>query len=150
MASPAVGTPLGRSSLERPLEARPFIGRSPAQACHVLQDARAFIGYQSGLNILADNFDSPQVMLYFNGLERLINSWPKSGNIANPSYRPFLLSQSPVTVAAQIMGKAPLLVPGSGPGDDRLHAINGKLGASRDIVIQEAKCFQIPHGLMKQ
>ena len=84
------------------LEVATFIGRCPAQACHVIQHARAFIGYQSGLSILADNFDTPQVMLYFDILERLMYAWPKPGNIANRSYRPFLFAQTPTEVAAQL------------------------------------------------
>jgi hypothetical protein len=46
--------------------------------------------------------------------------------------------------------KAPLLLPGGGSGDNRRHAINGQLGALRDVVISVSKEFSDPRRLIRQ
>ena len=47
---------------------------------HLIKNCSYFIGYQSGLNVLADNFDRPQMMLYFDKLDRMGTSWVKPSN----------------------------------------------------------------------
>lgn len=57
---------------------------------YVIANAKYFIGYQSGLCILADQFDIPQTMLYFNYLSKVMYSWPKQKNIKNNIYKSYL------------------------------------------------------------
>jgi len=58
-----------------------YIDSYPANVCYILKKAKCFIGYQSGLNILADNFDTKQVMLYFHKLSPMLYTWCKKENI---------------------------------------------------------------------
>lgn len=53
----------------------------PGRVLHLLRAARLFIGYQSGLNVLADNMDVRQLMVYFDHLELMQNAWCKPRNI---------------------------------------------------------------------
>ena len=57
---------------------------------YIIKNSSYFIGYQSGLNIIADNFDIPQTMMYFNHFGNLMHSWPKKrnleGEICNRTY----------------------------------------------------------------
>ena len=48
---------------------------------YIIKNAKYFIGYQSGLSIIADNYDIPQTMLYFNYLDNLMYAWAKKHNI---------------------------------------------------------------------
>lgn len=45
----------------------------------LIRRSRFFFGYQSGLNILADNYDVPQAMVYFDFLRPMMNTWIKPG-----------------------------------------------------------------------
>lgn len=56
---------------------------------YVIKNAQYFVGYQSGLSILADNYNIPQTMLYFNFLGDVMYSWPKNENIKNNIYNSF-------------------------------------------------------------
>lgn len=47
----------------------------------VIRRARFFLGYQSGLNVLADNYDVPQLMLYFPPLRPMLYTWAKPANV---------------------------------------------------------------------
>jgi hypothetical protein len=62
-----------------------LVDKMPSQVCYVLKNSQGFIGYQSGLNIMADNFDVNQFMLYFPALEKMMYTWCKSKN-ANTKY----------------------------------------------------------------
>ena len=53
---------------------------------YIIKNSSYFIGYQSGLCIISDNFDIPQTMMYFNNLGKLMYSWPKKRNIKNNIY----------------------------------------------------------------
>jgi hypothetical protein len=66
---------------EEQINVVPFIQKSPAQVCHILKQSKMFIGYQSGLNIVADNLDVPQIMLYFPILAKMQYTWCKHENI---------------------------------------------------------------------
>lgn len=63
--------------------------------CYLLSRCHCFIGYQSGLNVLADQFDRPQAMLYFPHLERMQYSWCKRAN-AKTLFHAGLFSQTPM------------------------------------------------------
>jgi ADP-heptose:LPS heptosyltransferase len=52
-----------------------WLGRPPQEVLWGLQNASLFIGYQSGLNILADRLRTKQVMIYFMHLRKMIGTW---------------------------------------------------------------------------
>lgn len=66
-----------------------YIGGDPQQTIDFLRRSEFFIGYQSGLNILCDQLDVPQIMLYFDFLKELRTSWPKKKNLKNGSHQVF-------------------------------------------------------------
>jgi ADP-heptose:LPS heptosyltransferase len=71
-----------------------FTQLEPAKVLHILKSTKLFIGYQSGLNIVADNFDTPQIMLYFPHLEKMMDTWCKPENV-DTVFHAFLFSQTP-------------------------------------------------------
>ena len=70
----------------------------PGNVMHIIKHSICFIGYQSGLNILADNIDVPQVMMYFPFLEKMQYAWAKEENIARNIYNSCMFNQKPETV----------------------------------------------------
>lgn len=70
------------------------ISTDPIEAIEMLRNARLFVGYQSGLNVIADNYDTPQVMLYFPYLKAMMNSWCKPGHVESGLFRAFTFDQS--------------------------------------------------------
>jgi ADP-heptose:LPS heptosyltransferase len=70
-----------------------FVQLDPARVCHIFKKTKFFIGYQSGLNIIADNFDCPQIMLYFKSLEPMLYTWCKKENVRT-RFHAFLFDQS--------------------------------------------------------
>ena len=71
-----------------------FIDKPFENVIYVIKNARYFIGYQSGLSILADNYDIPQTMLYFNFLGDVMYSWPKQKNIDSNIYNAFKFNEN--------------------------------------------------------
>lgn len=61
---------------------------------YIIKHSKYFIGYQSGLCILADNYDIPQTMLYFNFLDKVMFSWPKIKNINANIYNAFKFNEN--------------------------------------------------------
>jgi ADP-heptose:LPS heptosyltransferase len=74
-----------------------YIDSYPANVLHIIKKSKLFIGYQSGLNILADNIDTPQLMLYFHFLEKMQYTWCKKENIGT-KFQANLFSKSPEEV----------------------------------------------------
>jgi hypothetical protein len=58
-----------------------YIDSWAANVTYILKNSVCFFGYQSGLNILADNLDTKQVMMYFPMLEKMKYAWCKQRNI---------------------------------------------------------------------
>lgn len=52
-----------------------YRNEEPAKVIHVIKNAKFFIGYQSGLNVLADNEQVPQIELIFNKLRDIPYMW---------------------------------------------------------------------------
>ena len=71
-----------------------FIDKPFENVIYVIKNSRYFLGYQSGLSILADNYDIPQTMLYFNFLGGLMYSWPKQKNIDSNIYNAFKFDEN--------------------------------------------------------
>lgn len=76
---------------------RSFIDLPPANVLYLMKQSKLFIGYQSGLNIMADNLDIPQLMLYFPFLEKMQYTWCKKDNIGK-RFQANLFSKSPEEV----------------------------------------------------
>lgn len=73
-----------------------------AEVVRVLRDASFFIGYQSGLNVLADNYDTPQVMVYFPHLRKMMNTWCKPGHAESGVFRAFTFDQRPAEIISAL------------------------------------------------
>lgn len=63
-----------------------IIDSKPSNVIHILKNSNTFIGYQSGLNVLADNLDIRQIMIYFPYLEKMLYTWCKKKNIEEVFY----------------------------------------------------------------
>lgn len=70
----------------------------PAKVLGLLKGCRFFVGYQSGLNILADQLDVRKLMLYFPALKAMPRGWPKQKNLDNGTHRYAFFDQSPEEV----------------------------------------------------
>ena len=66
-----------------------FIGSPLENVIYIIKKSKYFIGYQSGLSIIADNYDIPQTMLYFNFLGNVMYSWAKQQNIISNIYNAY-------------------------------------------------------------
>jgi hypothetical protein len=71
-----------------------FIEKPFENVIYVIKNSKYFIGYQSGLSILADNYDVPQTMLYFNFLGDVMYSWPKQKNVDSNIYNAFKFNEN--------------------------------------------------------
>lgn len=82
---------------QRRIETVSYMNEAPAKVCHIINNSSLFIGYQSGLNIIADNLDVPQVMLYYDYLKPMTYTWCKKENIETKFFAD-LFSSSPESV----------------------------------------------------
>lgn len=69
---------------------------------YLLARASFFVGYQSGLSVVADLLDVRQVMVYFESLAPMTGAWAKRRNIASGVYRAALFSERPEAAAARL------------------------------------------------
>lgn len=67
-----------------------------------IRDAKKFIGYQSGLNIIADNYDVDQIMVYFPWLKKMKYSWCKPGHAESGKFKAFTFDERPESILAQL------------------------------------------------
>ena len=52
-----------------------------ADSVDVIRKSKFFLGFQSGLNVIAENYDVPQLMLYYKHLEPMLYTWCKPENV---------------------------------------------------------------------
>ena len=52
-----------------------------ADSIDVIRRSRFFVGFQSGLNVIAENYDVPQAMLYFSKLRNMMYTWCKPSSV---------------------------------------------------------------------
>jgi hypothetical protein len=57
--------------------------------CYIIKNAQCFLGYQSGLNVLTDHLDTKQLMVYFDSLPDMKDSWVKPSNRGKFAYTNF-------------------------------------------------------------
>jgi ADP-heptose:LPS heptosyltransferase len=69
---------------------------------YIIKNSICFIGFQSGLNILADNLDTKQIMMYFPFLEKMQYAWAKQENIDNNTYNSCMFNQKPEDVVSKL------------------------------------------------
>jgi hypothetical protein len=92
-----------------------YIGGDPQQTLDFLKRAKFFVGFQSGLNILCDQFDVPQIMMYFDFLKKLRTAWPKQKNLDNGSHQFFGFDETPSQVVEKT--NSPLTYSGARSGE---------------------------------
>ncbi len=63
-----------------------YIDSYPGNVMHILKNSKLYLGYQSGLNIMADNMDVKQVIMYYSMLEKMKYTWCKKENIGKTFY----------------------------------------------------------------
>lgn len=68
------------------IEVKTYIQYPACQVAYIIKNAEFFIGFQSGLNIIADNFDIKQIMLYYEMLKPMLYTWCKKENIQTKFY----------------------------------------------------------------
>ena len=76
-----------------------FINHAATKVNHIIKNARWFLGYQSGLGILAENFGVKNVMMYFNYLDDLHYAW---NHPTRKTYFPFPFRTEPHEVVEQL------------------------------------------------
>jgi hypothetical protein len=74
-----------------------YVDSYPANVLYILKKAKLFIGYQSGLNILADNLGTRQLMMYFPELAPMQYAWCRPEH-ARTVFQADLFSSPPIKV----------------------------------------------------
>ena len=62
------------------------IGQPPEKLFYTIKNCQYFIGYQSGLSILADELDIKHMIVYFPTLRQMKDSWAKPQNRTNGNF----------------------------------------------------------------
>lgn len=92
----ALADTVERDGAERPAL---LIDLPPKQVINMIRRAGFFIGHQSGLNVLAENVGTRQLMLYMKPLWRMVHAWCGKRSVATGVYRADLFSRTPLDVA---------------------------------------------------
>lgn len=79
-----------------------IIGDHPAYLVDIIKNCELFIGYQSGLNVIADNFHKPQVMLYFPFLRSMMYTWCQPHHMDDRTFNPFTFESTPESILASL------------------------------------------------
>lgn len=77
-----------RDLLKIKYDTKVYINRKAEQVYWLIKNADYFFSIQSGLCILADNFNTPLVMFYHRIIPNLKHAWPKRHNLKNGVYTP--------------------------------------------------------------
>lgn len=85
---------LSKRLREGGIESAVAVAFRPAAVIHILKETVFFVGHQSGLNILADNLDTRQLMLYMATLEGLRYSWPKKSHLSDGTFTAGMFSET--------------------------------------------------------
>lgn len=83
---------------EAGVETRVLIDEPSAKVAYILKNSLVYIGYQSGLNILADNLGVKQVMLYFPYLKPMLYTWCKRKHIEDGTFNASTFDNKPDVV----------------------------------------------------
>jgi len=74
------------------IQAEMVIDGAPDVSIRLLRDAKLLVGFQSGLNVIADNYDTPVIMVDFNHLKTMAHSWCKPGHVEANMFKEFVFS----------------------------------------------------------
>lgn len=69
-----------------PFKTKKYIDYPADKVMYIISRSKFFIGIQSGICILADNMNIPQLMIYIPILDKLRYSWPSQKNIDDKVY----------------------------------------------------------------
>jgi len=94
--------PISNDLREKGIEIETYIDLPPINVCSIIKNSLYFIGYQCGLNVIADNFDVPQLIVYFPNLERMMYTWCKKRNIDNRIFNAVTFRQKPRQVVQEV------------------------------------------------
>lgn len=89
-----------------------LIDQSCDQVLHTIQHASAYLGFQSGIGILADAIGTPNLMLYFPMYEKVQHSWHQPGHDIDGTYTAATFAEDPAAVGAKF-GENLLFRPGT-------------------------------------
>lgn len=84
-----------------------YIDSWSANIIYILKHCIYFLGYQSGLGVLADNIDAKQLMMYFPFLEPLSYSWCKKKNRDDGTFNAATFNKTPLQVLEGLKFKMP-------------------------------------------
>lgn len=90
--------PLASELIQVGIHVSQIIDGSPKDVLGVIKGSDLFIGYQSGLNILADNMKCQQLMLYFPFLKPMLYTWCQPGHEASGLFKADTFESSPIEV----------------------------------------------------
>jgi hypothetical protein len=81
------------------------IGLPIAQSSYVISRSDWFLGYQSGLNVIADQLNVRQLKMFFPCYPKMLYSWAKRSNIERGIYNAARFDQSPAEVAGFLIAQ---------------------------------------------
>lgn len=87
---------------ERGFKATAMIQYPAAKVVHIIKSSSLFIGFQSGLNILADNYDVKQVMIYLPVICKMKATWVKPKNVAKKIFNFGYFNENQDTIVDRI------------------------------------------------
>lgn len=90
--------PIAEKLTEQGIPVFSAVQKSPPEVLHILKTSKAFLAYQSGLNILADNLGTPQMMMYFPFLDKMRETWCQREHIGT-KFNHCLFNELPTNVA---------------------------------------------------
>jgi hypothetical protein len=79
-----------------------YIDSYISNICYIIRNSVFFVGFQSGLSCVADNFNVRQLMMYFPCLAPMTTSWVKRTNINNRVFQADYFSSSPEKVLCEL------------------------------------------------
>jgi hypothetical protein len=80
----------------------PLLGMSAPRLFYTLKNCRFFVGYQSGLSMLADNLDVNQVIVYFPCFTQIADTWVKPKNRGTGLFNAASFDEDPLQVAERV------------------------------------------------
>jgi ADP-heptose:LPS heptosyltransferase len=69
-----------------PNQSQLYIDVEPAYVVTLIREARCYLGYQSGLNVVAEHQHTPQLMVYFPYLMPMLYTWCRMESIKDTYY----------------------------------------------------------------
>lgn len=74
---------------------RIYMDHPPEEVAYLLKECEFFIGYQSGLNIMCEQFNTPQLMVYLNWVYPMKDAWVSPDN-RNDTFQNISFAHGPI------------------------------------------------------